>query len=193
MKFNFLISCMISIAILSGCTVKALEQSNKQNAKLETRPDSGNQLISANYSAAIALINQSSKRLVADQPILIATLVNIDELDKSSTLGRVSSENIATQFTNAGYNIVEMKFSTSVYMKRNEGEMVLTREMTSIAHSHNAQAVVLGSYGISSDSIYVNVKLVRPGNENIILASYDYVIKRNKEINSMLSPRHINN
>jgi TolB-like protein len=187
MKFNLLISCIIGLAILSGCTGSALELSDKQNAKPQSNVGSTNQLISANYSAAITLIKQSCKYLVPEQPILIATLVNIDSLEKSSTLGRISSENIATQFTKDGYNIVEMKFSSSVYMKRNEGEMVLTREMNSIAHSHNAQAVVVGSYGISSDSIYVNLKLVRPGNENIILASYDYVIARNKEIDSMLS------
>lgn len=177
MRFNISISCLFSVALLVGCasadpTFQSVSQSD---------------LIAANYAAADALIVQSRERLVPDQPILIATLVKIDALDKSSTLGRVSSENIGTRFTKAGYDVVEMKFGNSVYMKRDEGEMVLTREITNIARDHNAQAVVLGSYGIGADGVYVNVKVVRPGKGNIIIASHDYVLPRNREIDSMLS------
>jgi len=128
------------------------------------------------------LVAQSKTQLSLDKPILIATIVKTDALDSSSTLGRVTSENIASRFTNAGYKVIEMKFGNSVYMKQSEGELVLTREISSIARNHDAQGVVVGSYGVGSELVYMNIKIVKPGPANIVMAAHDYVIPKTKRL-----------
>jgi TolB-like protein len=143
------------------------------------------QLLAANYRAADALISQVKRKLTLEQPILVTTIVNIDDLEKSSTFGRVASENIASRFSQAGYSVIEMKFSNNIYMKRNEGELVLTREITDVARNQNAQAVVLGTYGTSGVSVFVTVKLVKPDG-NIVSAAYDYVLPVDSEIRSLI-------
>jgi hypothetical protein len=148
-------------------------------------------LLGNNYKAADTLVQQAKSQLVTDRPILVATIVKTDALDASSTLGRITSENVASRFTSAGYRVIEMKFGNSVYMKRNEGEMVLTREISSIAKTHNAQGVVVGSYGVGSESVYMNIKLVRPGAENIVIAAHDYVIPKNKEVDDLLEVKKV--
>ncbi|MDI3514316.1 MAG: hypothetical protein PWP40_1545 [Rhodocyclaceae bacterium] len=45
--------------------------------------------------------------------------------------------------------MIEMKFRNNVYMARDQGEPMLTREIRDLANSHNAQAVVVGTYAQS--------------------------------------------
>jgi hypothetical protein len=54
------------------------------------------------------------------RPFIIATLVNIDQLEQSSTLGRLISEQVASRMSQLGYGVLELKVRNGVYMKRNE-------------------------------------------------------------------------
>lgn len=143
------------------------------------------QFIPANYAAADALLEQLRNKLNPSQPLITATIVNIDVLEKSSTLGRLVSEQISARFSQAGLQMVEMKFRNNVYMKRDEGELLLTRELRDVAQSHNAQAVIVGTYGISDEAVFINLKVIQP-NTNIVMAVHDYVLPKDAEIRSML-------
>jgi TolB-like protein len=142
-------------------------------------------VISANYGAADALIAIARPRLDADRPIIMATLVDIDDLERSSTLGRYVSESVSARFTQSGYKMVEMKFQKAVYMKRDEGELMLTRQIREIATSHQAQAVVVGTYSRASSTVFINLKVVRP-ESNIVIAAQDYSLRMNRDICTMI-------
>jgi len=185
MKILKIFLILVSIYTLAACG-SAIERRRDEIALKYL--ESGN-LLSNNYAAADVLVSQARAKLNLEKPILIATIVKTDALDVSSTLGRITSENIASRFTNAGYKVIEMKFGNSVYMKQNEGELVLTREISSIAKSHDAQGVVVGSYGIGSETVYMNIKLVQPGPENVVISAHDYIIPKNKEIDDLLKTK----
>lgn len=118
-------------------------------------------------------------------PFIVATLVNIDQLEQSSTLGRLISEQIASRLSQLGNDVVELKVRNSIFIKRNEGEFLLTREIKEIASAHNAQAVIVGTYAESATLIYVSLKLVNPATSKI-LAAYDYALPLDRQIRSML-------
>ncbi len=121
-------------------------------------------------------------------PFIIATLVNIDQLEQSSTLGRLISEQVASRMSQLGYGVLELKVRNGVYMKRNEGELLLTREIKEVASTHNAQAVIVGTYAESSTMVYVNLKVGNPAS-NIILAAYDYALPLDKQVHSLIRKR----
>ena len=146
---------------------------------------SSNQFISANYKAADTLLQQLSGKLVADKPLIMATIVNIDALDQTTTLGRLVSEQLSTRMAQGGLQMLEMKLRNSVYLKRNQGELMLTREIGEVATSHNAQAIVVGSYAETSDMVFINVKVIQP-NTNLVLAGHDYVLTKEAIVRSML-------
>lgn len=146
---------------------------------------SQNQFVAANYRAADTLLSQLNGRLASDKPLIMATVVNIDALDQSSTLGRLVSEQVSTRLAQGGLRMLEMKLRTSVYMKRQQGEMMLTREVGEVAHNHNAQAVVVGSYGETNDAVFVNIKVVQP-QTNQVMAATDYVLAKDGVVRSML-------
>lgn len=146
---------------------------------------SSNQFIASNYRAADALLGQLSGKLLADKPLIMATVVNIDALEHSTTLGRLISEQISTRFAQGHVTMVEMKLRNSVYLKRNQGEMMLTREVNEVAQSHKAQAIVVGSYAETSDMVFVNIKVIQP-NTNYVLAAHDYALAKEGIVRSML-------
>lgn len=147
-----------------------------------------NPLIPANYKAADALLAQLVPTLSKSQPLIIATVVNIDNLDQSSTLGRLTSEHISARFTKTGYRMIELKYRNSIYVKRSQGELMLTREIKELAQSHDAQAVIVGTYGQSDDYVFVNLKVIQPAT-NIVLAVQDYVLPLDSSIKALLRSR----
>jgi TolB-like protein len=146
---------------------------------------SSNQFIESNYKAADALMHQLSGKLAADKPLIMATIVNIDALEQTTTLGRLVSEQLSTRLAQGGLSMVEMKLRNSVYLKRNQGELMLTREIGEVAQAHNAQAIVVGSYAETSDMVFINIKVIQP-NTNFVLAGQDYVLAKEAIVRSML-------
>ncbi len=84
--------------------------------------------------------------------------------------------------------MIEMKFRNNVYMARDQGEMMLTRELRDIASSHHAQAVIVGTYAQSSEMVFVNLKVIQP-ETNFVLAAHDYVLPLDTMTSSMLKSR----
>jgi TolB-like protein len=169
-----------SLALLTGCALQP-QQQPEPTYESAARSD----FLASNYRAADALVGQFRNR-AANGPLLVATVVNIDALEQSSTLGRLISEQISARFAQSGFTIIEMKFRNNVYMKRSEGELLLTREINEVARSHSAQAVIVGTYGTSANAVFVDMKIVDPGT-NSILAVHDYVLPRDREVQSMMS------
>lgn len=161
------------LLLLAGCA---------ENPKYYTAEDS--QFIKANYLAAESLAKASTIPLDKSAPIVVATLVNIDNLEQSSTLGRIVSEQVATRFANMGYMVKEVKLRGTLFVKSATGELLLSRELKDISASHKAQAVVVGTYSDAKEYVYLNIKLVDVG--NTILSGYDYAIPANSINKSMM-------
>jgi TolB-like protein len=163
-----LLACAALAAGLAGCATAG----------------GGSGLIAANYAAADRLVEVARAQLDPARPIIVATIVDIDELERSSTLGRHISESVSSRFTQHRYRMIEMKFQNSVYMKKGEGELMLTRELREIASSHQAQAVIVGTYSRARDTVLVNVKIVQP-ESNVVLGAVDYPIGVSRDVCSM--------
>lgn len=129
-----------------------------------------------------------ASRAAGNSTLLVATLVNIDALDRSSTLGRLVSEQVSARFTQGGYRMIEMKFQNSVYMARGQGELMLTRQVHELANAYSAEAVIVGSYGTSKEYVLINLKVVEPAT-NQVLAVYDYSLPIDENVRMLLRNR----
>jgi TolB-like protein len=139
----------------------------------------------ANYKAAEYLIGKLPKNMLKDNPFLIASLVNVDNLNESSTFGRMISEQISSRFKQLGYTAIELKLRTTIFIKEGSGEFLLSRELSDIVTKHNANAMVVGTYAIASDRVYLTVRIVN-ATDSTILASYDYSIPMTRDVFKML-------
>lgn len=174
MKHRLAIALLALPLLLAGCA--ATDQSQQG-------PDA---IMNVSYKAGDALLTQLSGKLAQDKPLIMATIVNIDALEQSSTLGRLLSEQITTRLVQGGVKMVEMKLRNNVYLKRDTGELMLTREIGEVALAHQAQAIVVGAYAESSEFIFINLKVIQP-NTNFVLAGYDFVLTKDRVVRSMLS------
>jgi len=124
------------------------------------------------------LLKDCTNGLSMARPIIVASLVSVDDVHKSSTFGRMSAEIIASRLSQHGYNVKEMKMNQNqIYIKTREGEFVLSRNMQDIASKHNVQAVVVGTYAVSKagyQNVFVCLKIVDPVS-NIIGCSTCYI------------------
>lgn len=172
-------SVVLGLAVLlGGCAIG--ERTNYTSVV-------ANDFVAANYRAADVLQAQLRGKLDGDKPLIMATVVNVDALEHSSMLGRVVSEQISTRLAQGGLPMLEMKLRNSVYLKRHQGELMLTRELGEVAGTHKAQAVVVGSYAETRDTIFINIKVIQPVT-NLVLAGHDYVLAKQGTIRSMLVP-----
>jgi TolB-like protein len=169
-------SVCLLVLFLCGCASNGPTYEAAANSKL----------IESSYAGADAVLAQARGTLDRDQPILAATLVNIDELTQSSSLGRLISEHLASRLAQQGMSVIETKLRGTIFMQRTEGEMLLSRDVREIASSHNAQAVVVGTYAISRDYIYVTVKLVR-STDSHILGAHNYVLPADSNVKGLLA------
>jgi TolB-like protein len=165
--------------LLSGCTGMSATPGNYMAAD--------SPFIKANYMAAESLSKPAAAFLDKSAPIVVATLVNIDHLEQSSTLGRTVSEQVSSKLANLGFTVKEVKLRGTLFVKSNTGELLLSRELKDISASQKAQAVVVGTYSYAGEYVYLNLKLV--GVNNTILSGYDYAIPVNSTVKNMLGVR----
>jgi hypothetical protein len=64
------------------------------------------------------------------------------------------------------------------------GELLLTREIKDVAQSHNAQAIIVGTYALSRDTLLVNLKVIQP-NTNIVIAVHVYTFALDSNMSAM--------
>ena len=102
-----------------------------------------------------------------EQPILITTLVNNDNLDDTSSFGRSFQNNIIAGFVKRGYAVKEVKLRRNLLVEERKGEFMLTRDLRELAAKQQAQAIVVGTYTLANRTMYLSVRLVSPHNQAI--------------------------
>ena len=118
-------------------------------------------------------------------PVLVATVVNINDLSRAAPLGRTLSEQYATAMAMSGFDVKEIKLRGEVFVKQDAGELLLSREIKDIARQHNASMVVVGTYSAAANFTYVSLKLVRMEDSRII-RGYDYALPVDRDVKQLL-------
>ena len=172
-KALVMIAC---VALVAGCASGGPSYEAAENS----------QLIKANYNAVDKLLSASAIHVDKNTPMLVATLVNIDNLTQSSRFGRLISEQVATRLTQSGFNVTEMKLRSNVYIREDTGELLLSRDVRDLSKNHNAQVVVVGNYAVSAGYAYITLKIVAVA-DNRVVSAVNYVLPLNETNQAMLA------
>ncbi len=144
-------------------------------------------LVRVSYHTADQLLRQVPWLRSKKRPVIAATIVNINALEDSSALGRMLTEQISSRFAQDGVAVVEMKMRHDVFIKERAGEFMLSRSVREISHSHDAAAVLAGTYAVGKNSVYVNARLIRAA-DNRVVAAYDFRLPLGPDTKAMLGP-----
>lgn len=146
------------------------------------------EFIGKTYEAVDALVSQFGRdrasTLAQGEPVIVATLVNIDELAESSRFGRSVSEQVASRLTQRGFKVIELKLRGNIFVARNQGELLLSREIREISLAHKAPSVVVGSYAQAERFVHVNLKVLDAQTQQA-LAATDYGLMLDENLKSL--------
>ncbi len=142
--------------------------------------------VAANRDAIDALVAGLDLTPFASTPMLVATVVNVNDLRKTAPLGRTLSEQYASHLVNKGLHVKELKLRGDIFVREETGELLLSRELKDIAKVHSAGLVVVGTYSAAASSTFVSLKLVKTDTGQIV-KGHDYALPNNADVNKLLA------
>ncbi len=118
-------------------------------------------------------------------PIAVTTFVEIDNLYQSSTFGRILAEQLISELSMRGYNVIEIRMSDAVQIIEDQGELGLSRESNVIKGNQDISGLVVGTYAVSPNRVYVNSRLIDPRSSGILSVG-SVEMKKTDEIATLL-------
>ncbi|TLD41870.1 MAG: hypothetical protein JETT_1887 [Candidatus Jettenia ecosi] len=169
-SLTVLISICIAFYFIAGC-------STLRESSTTTAPSDhifAGDLVSSGYLITDKLLSQSKLQISQNEAILVASFVDINNLTKSSTFGRMLAEHVSSRLSQRGYKVIDIRLRTeSVFMEEGKGEFLLSRDLQAVSKNHNASAVVVGTYGESARGIYISARIINLSDSTVI-SSCDY-------------------
>lgn len=180
---------MKSYALLTLCAGALLAGCANNAPPLRVEPTyqeaASSQFLLSSADAIAKLTAGFDMPAVSGGPVLVATIVNVNDLSRSAPLGRTLSEQYASSMAAKGFNVKEVKLRGDVFVKEGAGELLLSREIKDIARSHNAALVLVGTYSAAANFTYVSLKLVRTEDSRIV-RGYDYALPNDRDVQRLL-------
>ncbi len=160
-----------SLLALSAVTVLAAGCASPFDSPDQTR-FALEAILEENTRAANVLAGVVRKSL-GNLPVMVTTVVSLDRLNESSSLGRMISEHVAAGMVKAGVPVVEVRMREALFVRTTQGELMLSREVQELSQMHRAHYVVGGTYTVSGPMLFVTLKIVRPA-DNVVVGAHTY-------------------
>ncbi len=189
---------LFSTLLLSGC-------SSLNCTSLEKFLGGDIDLIRFSEKITNDLVTGAIPPLMPRQPdlaVLTSTFVDLNDLQKTSRLGRLLQSHIGSRLVQLGYTVREVNLRNSMKITPGSGETILSRDLSQISQEQAVQAILLGTYSLSNRTLYITAKLVNPVNKNILsahsyslcmddnlLAMFGLQRKKNTDSNGINPPR----
>ena len=182
MKTPALLLTVLAGVVLAGCA------NNSAPVRVEPtyQEAASSQFIQSSRDAVTKLTTGFDMNSLGGGPVLVATVVNVNDLSRAAPLGRTLSEQYATSMAASGFNVKEIKLRGDVFVREGTGELLLSRELKDIARNHNASMVLVGTYSAAANFTYVSLKLVRTEDTRII-RGYDYALPNDRDVQRLLA------
>lgn len=127
-------------------------------------------LIQHAEAAVDRLLPQLKATLEPNRPLIVASFVNVDDLEASSTFGRTMAELVSSVLAQRGIAVADVRLRNAL-AARPTGELTLSREAAALAKVHNAQAVLAGTYAVLTPNVVASLKVIRIGDNRVLAAT----------------------
>ncbi len=155
----------------------ALPHSSMYYDRALVNPPEGSDLAHANTFAGDALENMLRGRVNKTAGILAATMVNLDNLDETSSFGRLVMQQIGSRLGQYGYRVMDVRLRADMAINP-AGEFMLSRDIGKLMQSnYGAEAVLVGTYSVAAGKVYCSVRVLRLS-DSAVIAAYEYYLPR---------------
>lgn len=170
------------VGLLGACSSQSSVYTKPEPTYEEAK---ANPFVAANREAINTLLSDMDLPAISRTPMLVATVVNVNDLRKAAPLGRTLSEQYASYLVSRGLLVKEAKLRGDLFVRETTGELLLSRELKDIAKAHSAGIVLVGTYSAAANATYVSLKLVHTESGQI-LKGHDYALPNNADVKLLL-------
>ena len=174
---NKLIAIALLAAFTAGC---GLRMPPPKNIVTSERDDRFGTLYIANE-----LNRNLQKRDIMDAPVIVTTFVDLNDLGKTSVFGRMMAERLIDELSRKGFKVLEVRRAQDLFMKKDVGELILTRDVAELTGSSNARTVLAGTYVANEQSVIINARLIDTKSPQVI-STVSYEVAMTQEIQGLL-------
>ncbi|MBC8371371.1 MAG: hypothetical protein H8E25_15320 [Planctomycetes bacterium] len=165
-----------------------LERQEKLEAKHKALSlEESQELAEKSYCAIDSLLAQHRESADIER-LLVATVVDVNNVNGTSMLGRVLSELISTRVTQSDIDVIHPTVRDDHLLIQSSGQFLLSRDVKNLDVDYNAKSALVSTYAVAGDTVRVSMKLVSTIS-NSTLAATDFVLYQNTVVNDMLGTR----
>ncbi len=135
---------------------------------------------------AIQLTSNLRKSLGGERRLLLTTLVDLDDLYVTTRFGRTLTEAMSTRLFRMGYGVQEVRKVPHLMVKKNGGELILSRDVGRIAAEQDVEAIVAGTYSLTPETVIINVRMLAAGSQEVLSVA-GLELERSYLINTLLA------
>lgn len=176
-KATIFISALL-ITLLNGCSWNRYQEIKDAD------------LVEVSYDATSTLKDKLTTTLPQNSLILVSTLLNVDDLYKTSSFGRIVSDQIASAFHNSGYRIIGMEMPIDLFVMEKGGSLKLSDETKEILRPYHAAVIVGGVYAAGKKNTYVSLRIVDIKTKNVI-SSTDFSVPMGPDAKKLLESKAV--
>ena len=166
------------IASLSGCGMNRYQEVKDAD------------LVEVSEDAVSELKSRLTRTIPKNSLIVVSTLLNVDNLNKTSAFGRIVSDQIASGFHEEGYQIVGMEMPIDLFVMKEDGTLQLSDETKAMLKHYRAGILVGGVYAPGKKNSYVSLRVVELSTRNIISSS-DFSVPMGPDAKKLMEPKDV--
>jgi FlgO protein len=163
----------LACLLLTGCVTDGATTAASSTA-VGAAPFGRGQLGTLTYRA-VDIILASAPQVTGETPLIVASIADVEHIERSSALGNIVADMIRTRIVQDGHSATEIRLRREIGFNHGEGEFLLSRDRRALMAAPSAGAIVTGTYAASAESVYVSLKLVSATDARI-LAGADFVV-----------------
>lgn len=169
------LSLVVACICTAGCSKVNVHMNNANEVDL----------VATNYGAIDTLLSGGVK-LDREDRVLVATSVDLNNLTRTASFGRVSGEHFGARLSQRGHSVVYIKLRENAMVVNDSGEFLLSREMRNLGTAYKAKAALVSTYTRAETCTYVSVRLVST-DDNVVLGSCDFELPNTKGVSALLT------
>ena len=137
------------------------------------------------YGAVDALLSQYPGGGAYIDRLLVATVVDVNNVNGTAMLGRQLMEFISSRVTQSSIDVIHATTRDDHLLIQSAGQFLLSRDVKNLEMDYNAKTALVSTYAVAGDTVHVSIKLVSTVS-NSTLAATDFVFYQTPVVKDML-------
>lgn len=144
-------------------------------------------LVDVSYDAVDELQDRLTRKIPKNTLIIVTTLLNVDNRNKTSAFGRIVSDQIASAFHKSGYQIIGMELPIDLFIMKEDGTILLSEDTKKMLKRYRAAVLVGGVYAPGKKNSYVSLRVIETATKTIV-SSADISIPMGPDAKMLMTP-----